>query len=390
MPTWVDLASPDVVVSARFYGGLFGWDTATTGPPDLTGGYLTFQLDGKDVAGVGPMADDDEAPTWTTYFAVRNADEAEAIVVGNGGTTLRRPRNRLDAGRFAVFVDPPGAVFGVWQPERHAGAEVAGVPGTMGWHQLASRNVGASKRFYAAVFGWEAEAQPSASTPDSPSPSASYTWFRQGSGNDVAGLVEMDRSWPRGLPSHWMTSFAVDDCDAAAARAVELGGEVSVEPYDLPDVGRMAVLGDPHGAVFGILAPVEARARTERWPSLSGAATTWSVNALRTNRDGAEAIDTADAKAPRPGDASRETAGDVEAATPGGASRPFAGKAGVDVGGGGIDDAHAADADAGAGEVDAGDVLGTEIGSEIDAELDPESVPGTPDELGSVVSRRAR
>ena len=54
-----------------------------------------------------------------------------------------------------------------------------------------------------------------------------------------------------------MTHLRVDDCDAVAAEAVELGGEVSVEPYEVPQIGRTAVIGDPHGAVFSILTPNE-------------------------------------------------------------------------------------------------------------------------------------
>lgn len=279
-PTWVDLASPDLVVSARFYGGLFGWDTATTGPADLTGGYLLFQLDGKNVAGLGRMTDD-ETPTWTTYVAVADADEAEVAVVANGGITLRAPADVLDAGRSAVFVDPPGAVFGVWQSGKRRGAEVDGLPGTMCWHQLASRNVAAAKRFYGKVFGWAGTTQPYETS--------SYTMFQHG-GRDVAGLVEMDRSWPRGLPPHWMTSFAVDDCDKAVAQAVELGGEVSVEPFDLPDVGRTAVLGDPHGAVFSVLTPVPTSRESEgSSPRLSGwtawPSSTSSTSSTSTNGD---------------------------------------------------------------------------------------------------------
>ena len=51
-----------------------------------------------------------------------------------------------------------------------------------------------------------------------------------------------------------MTIFAVADCDAAAAQAAELGGSVVAEPFDIPTVGRFAVLRDPVGAGFGVLA----------------------------------------------------------------------------------------------------------------------------------------
>jgi len=55
------------------------------------------------------------------------------------------------------------------------------------------------------------------------------------------------------LPSHWMVYFAVDDTDATAARVTELGGVVSVPPFDAP-VGKMAVVNDPDGNAFSIIA----------------------------------------------------------------------------------------------------------------------------------------
>jgi predicted enzyme related to lactoylglutathione lyase len=242
-PSWADLTSPDLVTSARFYGGLFGWDTALRGPVELTGGYLSFQVDGSDVAGLARLTGE-EPPSWTTYFAVHDADETEAAVVSNGGATLAPPVDVPEVGRVALFIDPPGAVFGVWQPGEVRGAQLVGTAGSMCWHQLASRNIEAAKRFYRAIFGW--------SGVTTPYETSSYTAFRLGD-RDVAGMVEMDRSWPRDLPSHWMTYFGVDDCDQAADDAVELGGAVAVEPFDMPHVGRTAVLGDPHGAVFSIL-----------------------------------------------------------------------------------------------------------------------------------------
>lgn len=244
-PSWVDLTSTDLVISSRFYGGLFGWDTAIRGPAELTGGYLAFQADGNDVAGLGRLTGDDP-PSWTTYFGVHDADEIEAAVVANGGATLVPPFDVPDVGRMALFIDPPGAVFGVWQAaDQEHGIELVDTPGSMCWNQLASRNIEASKRFYGAIFGWVGVT--------TPYETSSYTAFRL-DGHDVAGMVEMDRSWPRDLPSHWMTYFGVDDCDATVEEAVALGGAVAVEPFDMPHVGRTAVLGDPHGAVFSILA----------------------------------------------------------------------------------------------------------------------------------------
>jgi predicted enzyme related to lactoylglutathione lyase len=60
-----------------------------------------------------------------------------------------------------------------------------------------------------------------------------------------------------GVPSHWNSYFAVSDADAAAARAQAAGGMVLQPPFDSP-FGRIAVLADPQGAGFSIVAMPEA------------------------------------------------------------------------------------------------------------------------------------
>ena len=62
----------------------------------------------------------------------------------------------------------------------------------------------------------------------------------------------MTEEWGE-LPSHWMTYFSVDDCDARAHKANQLGGKVCVPPTDIPPVGRFSVVTDPQGAVFSII-----------------------------------------------------------------------------------------------------------------------------------------
>lgn len=58
-----------------------------------------------------------------------------------------------------------------------------------------------------------------------------------------------------GVPNHWQVYFAVDDADGAASKVSAEGGQVIAEPFDIPSVGRSAVLGDPQGAVFSVLKP---------------------------------------------------------------------------------------------------------------------------------------
>jgi uncharacterized protein len=268
VPCWADLTSPDLVASARFYGELLGWDTASGGGAGLTGGHLSFRIGGHDVAGLGPLPDD-EPPAWTTYVAVASADATEAVVQANGGTTLLAPEDVDDLGRVALFADPTGAVIGVWEAREHPGAALVDAPGAMCWQQLACREIEVAKEFYGAAFGWVGIT--------SPYETSTYTtwnlngrepgrhgWGIGGLGRAVAGMVEMDRSWPRDLPPHWLVCFAVEDCDQAAEQAGDLGGEVSVEPLDVAEVGRLAVLGDPHGAVFAVVTWAETETYAQR------------------------------------------------------------------------------------------------------------------------------
>jgi uncharacterized protein len=61
----------------------------------------------------------------------------------------------------------------------------------------------------------------------------------------------------QGVPNVWHVYFAVDDADATAAKAADEGGQVMVQPFDIPSVGRSAVLTDPQGAVFSVLKPAQ-------------------------------------------------------------------------------------------------------------------------------------
>lgn len=113
-PSWVDLGTPDQDAATAFYEGLFGWDVPE-GPPEA-GGYRMCMLRGTPVAGMGPQMNPDMPPWWTTYVSVADADATTAAVTANGGHVLMPPMDVLDVGRMAIFMDPAGAMFSVWQP----------------------------------------------------------------------------------------------------------------------------------------------------------------------------------------------------------------------------------------------------------------------------------
>ena len=114
-------------------------------------------------------------------------------------------------------------------------------PGTFSWAELSTSDADAAKSFYTSVFGWEYRYNP---IPDG---SVYSTALRDG--KDVAALFKSQQ------PPHWSCYVTVEAADAAAARAAELGATVAAEPFDVMDVGRMAVIIDPVGAALCLWEP---------------------------------------------------------------------------------------------------------------------------------------
>ena len=241
-PSWVDLSSPDLDASARFYGELFGWSAEEpAGPVEQTGGYRMFTLGGAQVAGLGP-AQEGQPPHWTTYIAVADADETTAKVEAAGGTTVMAPLQVMSAGRMAVFADAAGgAVFAVWEPGEHRGAQAANRPGALSWNELDTRDPEAARRFYADVFGWAGE-------PIEVDGRVVYTTWKLG-GRSIGGLLEMGEGFPPEVPPNWLAYFGVEDLEAATRTVTDLGGRSLVPKMDMPQ-GAFGVFADPQGAAF--------------------------------------------------------------------------------------------------------------------------------------------
>jgi predicted enzyme related to lactoylglutathione lyase len=202
-------------------------------------------VEGLNVAGIGPLMAEGQPPAWTTYVNVADATATAASVATAGGTVLAGPMDVMDKGRLALVADPTGAVLGLWQPGRHPGADLVNEPGSLVWNELTTRDTGRAKAFYAEVFGWGEETHPMGEV-------AAYTEWKLGE-RAVGGMLEPPPGAPPGLPPCWLAYFGVGDCDQAVATAAALGATVLQPPFDIPP-GRMAVLADPHGATFAVLA----------------------------------------------------------------------------------------------------------------------------------------
>jgi predicted enzyme related to lactoylglutathione lyase len=220
------------------------------------------RLGGGDVGAISsPVRGTPAAATWNTYVWVDDAGETAANVRDAGGAVLTEPFDVMDFGRMAVFADPEGAVFCVWQPKRHRGAAVVNEHGSVNFNILNTRDIEGAGRFYGAVFGWEVldvGGAPMWALPaygdflERRTPGMRENMATMGAParfeEVVAGATVISGDQPD-TPAHWGVTFAVDDADAIAARATELGGQVVVPPFDAPWV-RMTVITDPQGATF--------------------------------------------------------------------------------------------------------------------------------------------
>jgi predicted enzyme related to lactoylglutathione lyase len=249
--SWVDLTTNDTAGAKAFYSGLFGWETVDMPiGPDMY--YTMLQIDGKNVAGLGPMQPDMQAagmpPVWTSYVNHSDVDAIAGSVAEAGGQVMMPPMDVFDSGRMAMFVDPTGAIFGVWQPRNHIGAQLVNMPNTLVWNELQTRDADAAKAFYATVFGWTNSTDPSG-----------YVVFAN-DGRMQAGMMQMDASWGE-VPPNWSTYFMVEDVEATVSKVTELGGNVLVPPTAAGEMGRFAVVQDPQGGVFTVMqfsGPVDA------------------------------------------------------------------------------------------------------------------------------------
>src|SRR5260370_32482637 len=115
------------------------------------------------------------------------------------------PFQGMDQGTMAVFADPSGAVFFVWQAAVMHGAELVNKPVSFSWNELATRDMDKAKSFYSKVFGWTPHGNPM------PDGSEYVEW--QLSGKSIGGGMTMGSMYPPQVPSHWLGYFPVPNTD---------------------------------------------------------------------------------------------------------------------------------------------------------------------------------
>lgn len=244
---WNELSSNDLQKAKVFYAELFNWQLQESPIDDVGNVYIMFQKNNHDLGAMYKGKEELERQGinthWLGYVAVDSVDETVTKIEAAGGEILIKPMDVFTAGRMALAKDPGGARFALWQGNEHKGAKLIGETNTVCWNELATRHLAECQKFYQAVFNWQAETK-------------SMDGFEYAElmldKTPIGGMMPMTEEWGD-IASHWMTYFAVENCDASVEKAIGLGGTVCVPATDIPGVGRFSVILDPQKAVFSVI-----------------------------------------------------------------------------------------------------------------------------------------
>jgi predicted enzyme related to lactoylglutathione lyase len=126
-------------------------------------------------------------------------------------------------------------------------AEKSQPHGTFCWNELMTRDVERAKRFYESTIGWNFQAMPMAD-------GGTY-WVATLDGKPAAGIFSLNAPGYDGVPESWMSYLAVDNVDARVGKALKAGARLMKPIFDVPNVGRIAILQEPTGAGVGWMTP---------------------------------------------------------------------------------------------------------------------------------------
>lgn len=252
---WYELMTPDADAATGFYGAILGWKI--NNPKDDGFDYREVQMGSEFIGGVMPLTPEMTAggavPAWVGYVAVDDVDASVAAIEAAGGRTCMPARDMEGVGRFAMMFDPQGAPFYVMTPTPPPGmddytstafAKYEAKPGHCAWNELATSDPAGAIAFYGKIFGWTKDGEMDMG------PMGKYEFVK----SDVPIGAIMPKM-PQMPVSAWGFYFRVPDIDKAMETVKSKGGQVIVEPMEIPG-GEFSINAvDPQGAHFGLVGP---------------------------------------------------------------------------------------------------------------------------------------
>ncbi|MEO0488913.1 MAG: VOC family protein [Cyanobacteria bacterium J06659_2] len=244
---WHDLLSNDVTKAKRFYAELLGWEYQIEHAADFVWkpGEADYPLILSNGEAHGGFVDSgqDMPSHWVAYVAVEDVDAVAVRAEVLGATVVREPFDTPGVGRSAVIQDAQGAITCPHVPTHNFPPP----RGTFVWDELITEDVEQAKIFYGKLFDWPVNTV-------ARGPMGSDATFKCADNTDAVGAITRSL----GGSAVWLTYLATRDVNSTVTQAKTLGAIVYIEATDVPKVGQFAVLADPTGAVFGLLAPHES------------------------------------------------------------------------------------------------------------------------------------
>jgi len=243
---WHGVISTDTAKTTPFYADVLGWQVQTM---PMDGDEMTFfaASDGVGRAHTRAPQMEGEPSYWSSYFRVEDVDASTKTATDNGGTVLVSPMD-IAPGRFATVQSPSGAVFNLFHEADGDRTNPADVDGTIHWVELHSTDLAADLAWLNTCFGLTTEVMDM--------PQGPYNLLKSGDTMVGGAMTQMHE----GAPSMWLPWVRVEDVDGAVDRAGKGGGNVIAPLFDVPGVGRLSILADPAGGVFGVMKPAPREA----------------------------------------------------------------------------------------------------------------------------------
>ncbi len=235
---WHDLMTANIPAAIAFYKSVFGWTIKEMPMPQ--GNYSLIHSAGRDMGGFMHFDKPGMGSYWVPYLEVENVDAICRAAKKLGANVHQQPTDIPTVGTFAIVGDPQGGVFAPIRFVTRMSSKAAKTPiGHVAWNELVTPDPAAAAKFYSDLLGWSVDVMPMGET--------TYRMFKMGD-LQVAGCVQPPPG--KDAPGMWLPYFAVADVDSAASRATREGAMMMMPPFDVPNIGRMAIFMDPWGAPF--------------------------------------------------------------------------------------------------------------------------------------------
>jgi len=240
---WYELLTTDMKAAEKFYTAVVGWGVT---PFDKSPNpYDMWTRDGVPIGGVMPIPQGmNFPPHWGMYVGVPNLEQAEALILRMGGSTLSPVIDVPTVGRMRTMKDPQGALFSIYEPISPP-SQPEGEPklGDTSWHELYTTDAEAAMKFYTELFKWRPT-----ETMDM-GPMGKYHMF--GRTFPLGGMMNKPKEMAQ-APPYWGFYFRVPDVHAGADRVKANGGQVLNGPMEVPGGDWVVNCTDPQGAHFSL------------------------------------------------------------------------------------------------------------------------------------------